>query len=476
MNIDKRNFSNFNDKKSFPGKIDTATNEYHFPALFHIDSSGNTRKWEIKIRLVKGSPKKYGIDWDLLIDDTVPIKKKYLDNEEIPDGTISQVWAEVGVIGGKQTRHAPSYPEIKNAGKSNERNVFEQGLVDARTLYLKKIENGLQTASNFKKEKIYKKDKLEKNIKYFPMLVRKFQDEKDHLEYPLYVQPKLDGSRCIAFLNKTPKKNPTIENVIMYSRQKKNFSGFDDIKEELLPALIDMWDFDKNESVYIDGELYKHGMSLQTISGAVRNPNRSEMPEYKGIKFWVFDAFYPHRLNLTFNDRIYILEDIFNSLGHPKHIIHVPTIMAISEANQEKLYKQYLNKKYEGIILRNISSLYLTHPTKNSMTIRSKYVLKRKMTYSDEFEVVDFDQGKKGRDKEAIMWILKTHGTNKLFSATPKNITYEERYKLYKDAMVDNKKGFKNKFKGRMMTVEYEDLSKDEIPLRAKSIGFREHI
>jgi hypothetical protein len=88
--------------------------------------------------------------------------------------------------------------------------------------------------------------------------------------------------------------------------------------------------------------------------------------------------------------------------------------------------------------------------------------------------VVDFDEGKKGKDKGAIIWILKTHDTDKQFNATPKNTTYEERYKLYKEAIAE--KGFTNKFKGRMMTIEYEDLSKDEIPLRAKSIGFREHI
>ena len=102
------------------------------------------------------------------------------------------------------------------------------------------------------------------------------------------------------------------------------------------------------------------------------------------------------------------------------------------------------------------------------------------MTYSDEFEVVDFEQGTKGRDKGAIMWVCKTNqatnGTNKLFSVTPKNTTYEERYKAFKEANANNKKGFNTKFKGRMMTVEYEDLSKDNVPLRAKAVGFREHI
>ena len=468
MELDKRDYTNFSDKKSFPGKIDKNTNEYHFSPLFNTDSHKNVRKWEIKVRLIKPSKKKlnHGIDWNVLEDDTIPIKKEYLNNTPIPNGVITQVWVETGVINGKQTRHVPSYPTIKNEGKSNERNTFEQGLVNARTLYLKKLENGSQTNKDFNTVKI-----KQKNTKYFPMLVRKFADEKKNLVYPLYVQPKLDGARCIAYLDKSPNKNTTEKNIIMYTRQKKDYCGFDKIKKDLLSVLIDMYDFGKNESVYIDGELYKHGLDLQTISGAVRNPKRDEMKKYEGIQYWVFDLFYPST-ELTFEDRMGYLEDFFDIVSDSCNIVQTPTHEVKTEAEQEKLYKSYLKKKYEGIILRNSSSLYLTHPTKNNMSIRSKFVLKRKMTFDAEFEVVDFTQGSKGKDKGAIIWILKTHTTNKNFNATPKNITYQERYELYKDAL-DN---FEDKYKNRLMTIEYEDLSKDKIPLRAKSVGFREHI
>jgi hypothetical protein len=480
MSADKRQFSDFT---KFPGFIDKTTGSYVFPPLFHTDSNGKTRIWSIIIRLIKGVEKKYSHDWDLLLDDTVPIKPSYVDGTDIPDGTIAQVWVETGVVSGKISRHSPTYPKVKNAGKKNERNQFEQGLVLARSQYLKRCENGLRPENEFKQMNSKKAKKAlvgGKNIKYFPMLVRKFDNEKKHLTYPLYVQPKLDGARMVAFLNKSPNCDPTINNVVLYTRQKKEYVGFDKIREELLQALIDMWDFSSNQSIYVDGELYKHGLNLQTISGAVRNPKRDEMPQYKGIKFHVFDIFYPSNLDIEFNTRVEYIDDLFSAMGSskkgPECIEKVKTIYVKSDSDQEKLYKQFLNKKYEGIILRNATSLYLAHPTKNSMKIRSKFVLKRKMTYSDEFEVVDFEEGTKGRDKGAIMWVCKTHDTNKLFSVTPKNTTYEERYKVFKEANANNKNGFDIKFKGRMMTVEYEDLSKDKIPLRAKAVGFREHI
>lgn len=469
MNLDKKDFKSFNNKNIFPGSIDNTTGEYHFPLLYHIDSKNNMRHWGIKIRLIKGIAKKYGIDWDLLKDDTVIIQKKYLDDTSIPENTISQMWVESGVINGKLTRYEPSYPEIKNEGHSNERNVLKQALVEARSIYVKKIENGFSVT-----KPINNKNFIEKFTKYFPMLVRNYNDESKHLEYPLYIQPKLDGARCIIYLDTDPAHKCTYKNVIMYSRQKKDFVGFDEIKKSLLPVLCEFYNHDDNESIYLDGELYKHGLNLQTISGAVRNPNRDNIELYKDIQFWMFDIFYPSKLiNYPFYKRYAILNDIFLILIKTKKIKKVPTHLIETEAEQNNIYKKYIAKKFEGIILRNSESLYLTHPIQNNMNIRSKYVLKRKMTYSDEYELINFTEGKKGKDKGAIMWILKTKDNHE-FHATPKNITYKERYEIFNLCSSNNY--FNINYKGRMMTIEYEDLSKDSIPLRAKSIGFREHI
>jgi ATP-dependent DNA ligase len=470
MSADKRNFSDFT---VFPGEINKTTGSYDFPDLYHSDSNKNDRIWSIKVRLVKGNEKKYSIDWDLMEDNTIPVKSSYLKTTDIPEGTISQMWVETGVIGGKSTRHTPTYADEKHVGQSNERNTFKAGLVTARSLYLKKLDNGMRPKHIF----YSKSTKTIKHTRYFPMLVRKYDNEKKNLIYPIYVQPKLDGARCIAYLDVHPNKNPTFENVILYTRQKKDYIGFEKLRKELLPALTDMYDLGQSESAYIDGEFYKHEMPLQTISGAVRNPKRDSMPKYSGIQYHVFDVFYPSRASLSFENRIEHIDDLFASLGsNPEEVVQVPTLYAKTQIAEEKIYKDFLKKKYEGTIVRNATSAYLTHPTKTGMSIRSKFVLKRKMTYSDEYEVVGFEQGTKGRDKGAIIWQCQTKKPHKIFSATPKNITYEERYALYKKSINNNNAGFNKNFKGRMMTVEYEDLSKSNVPLRAKAVGFRDHI
>ena len=473
-----RNFSEFSNKKYFPGNINKITGSYNFPSLYHTDDKNNIRIWQISIRLIKGNKKKYSIDWDLLHDNTVPIKQSYLKNEDIPSGTHAQYYVETGVIGKKITRHPPSYSECKNKNKKNERNIFEQALVLSRTKYLKKLDSG------FNINKL--NNQINTSKKYFPMLVHKYDEKKNNLIYPVFAQPKLDGTRCVIFLDKPSDKSInqcTIDNIVMYTRQQKDYVGFTNIKLQLLPVLINLWNIDKNESIYLDGEFYKHGENLQTISGAVRNANRENIDAYKNIQYWMFDVFYTS-VSLKFVERLDILENIFKSGNSLKKtdklelIVKTPTHIINDNKELDKLYNQYIKDKYEGIIIRNSDSLYLTHPTKESAKIRSKYVLKRKKRYSNEYELVSFKQGLKGRDIGAILWVLKTVDSKKkehLFNATPKNTTYVERYKIFKN-LNNNKNLFNEEYKGRLMTIEYEDLSKNNVPLRAKAIGFREHV
>ncbi len=467
MSSDKRQFSNFT---KFQGNILNESGEYAFPVLYHKDSNDNMRMWKINIRLIKGNINKtptYKIDWDVMKDNTIPIIPSYLNNIDIPANSIAQMWVETGVINGKISRHIPTYPKPKNIGKKNERNSLEQALVLSRSQFLKKINMGLTTTPN-------KNVKINASTMYFPMLVHKYENEKKRLNYPLYVQPKLDGARVIAFLTKKPQSNPTYKDVKLYTRQKKEYIGFDSIRKDLLEPLCDLWNIRDNESIYVDGEFYKHGMNLQIISGAVRNPKRKCIKKYKGIKFHVFDAFYPSNNDDTFQDRINILNDLFELIDSSE-IVLVKTMLVKNEKDQELLYNKYLKKEYEGTILRNVDSLYLTSPTNNSSKIRSKFVLKRKPKFRDEFEIVGFNQGTKGRDIGAIIWQCKLHDSDKTFTATP-NIPYDERYKLFKLLKKNKQSIFISKYKNRMMTIEYEDLSTDGTPLRAKSVGFREHI
>jgi hypothetical protein len=78
----------------------------------------------------------------------------------------------------------------------------------------------------------------------------------------------------------------------------------------------------------------------------------------------------------------------------------------------------------------------------------------------------------KGRNQNAIIWICSTKDGNQ-FNCDPKNMSIEARKALYADFQSHPHK-FENKFKGLMMTVQYEEKNiKTGIPQRAKALGIR---
>ena len=308
------------------------------------------------------------------------------------------------------------------------------------------------------------------------MLAKPFKDGEKHIKYPLYIQPKLDGVRCITFLQK-PDSSP--QHVIMYSRTKKDFPSLDYLKEILYPYLNKLFDKEKKQSIFLDGELYKHGKKLQDISGDSRNSKvKSNKNEYH-----LYDCFYPLELDTNFATRHKQMEKIFEAINADakaadkedaknntaKYIKMVETKLIKDSKEQQKEFDHFIKNGYEGAILRNSKGYYLSDQHKTGSFLRSKDLVKMKKKETDEFEVVGFTEGKRGKDIGAIIWQCITPNGYE-FNITPKDMTYEERYKLFKKA----KKNFAQ-FKGRMLTVEYEDLSKNGVPQRAKGLVFRDY-
>ncbi len=466
MASDKRSFSGFAD---FAGSINKDTNNYEFPMLFVVSDSGKTRQWAVYVRLIKSASKNAAEtkkqNWNLLLEDQVPIKQEYLEDDIIfPDGLLAQVWTESGFVGMKISRSAPTYTDIKNKGKKNERNVFHQALVVARGKYLTKIQEGSVEKANLK---IREKKEI-KDAKFFPMLAKNAKDFKK-INYPIYLQPKLDGVRCLTYLDKNPARGKvTVEDVIMYSRQKKEYpsnSSTIAIKEALLDVLINNYDEKAGESLYFDGELYSHGKSLQTLNSATRGTIQNDIKE----NYHVYDMFYPSYTTETFKERNELLSKIYEEMSPEQKdtIKLVPTHLVQTQKENDDLYRSYLDEKYEGVMIRNPNSHYAKNATKNSAALRTKNLLKRKEVYDGEYEVVDFTSGKMGKDVGALIWICQTPGGDK-FNVVP-NLSYEARYALYKDCQ----KNFVAKYKNRMLTIEYRSFSDNGIPSHAKAVDFR---
>ena len=81
----------------------------------------------------------------------------------------------------------PSLCLGKNLGKANETSPAEQAVKEAQALYKKKLKEG------------YKEDlsAIDDEGFFEPQLAKQFEDYKDKVKYPLALESKLNGIRCI---------------------------------------------------------------------------------------------------------------------------------------------------------------------------------------------------------------------------------------------------------------------------------------
>lgn len=459
MTSDKRDFTNF---KEFPHDEDGPLHVHAFPPLYNIDANNNLRKWTVFVRLIK-TPRTFisDNDWNLMAETHVELNDKYYEvGAKIMPSILAQVWAETGIVQNltnpadtgtkyKMMRTSPTYiNEVANLGHANERNVFQQALIMARSDYEKKCSLGYSTNPTRETPK----DKM-----YFPMLAEKLDDVE--MNYPAYIQPKLDGVRCIIYLDKRS------GNVMAYSRTKKPFVSIDYIKEALKRHLYDLYDDAANESIYLDGELYRHGASLQEISGVSRNAANAANDARNS--YYIYDCFYPSEMFAGFAHRNKQLQQLFGAMTEQEqtYVKYVPTFKVASYDDAFKLYNKFRAEKYEGAMLRSINGEY--KGSLHGKQPRSRDLVKLKPIHNAEYKCVGFTEGR-GKDKGKVIWVCET-ADGVQFNVTPKSITYDERARLYKECVAK----FDELYSGVMLTVEYQDLSKNRVPLRAKSLGFR---
>ena len=123
-------------------------------------------------------------------------------------------------------------------------------------------------------------------------------------------------------------------------------------------------------------------------------------------------------------------------------------------------YKKVVDDGYEGVIYKSENKPYEFDFNKEK---RSSWYLKRKKQDDAEYPIVGFSQGK-GKDLGCVVFELQSE-SGKTFNCVP-NGTYDYRKKLYTKAV----ESFDSSFKGKLAKVVFDDLSKDNIPLRGRIV------
>lgn len=280
-----------------------------------------------------------------------------------------------------------------------------------------------------------------------PMLAHTFTFESigkrgKNIQFPCYVQPKLDGIRCMAYLDNNG-------SVIMESRKGVPLHFMDNIRTEIGRILT------ATPHVCLDGELYTHDLPFEVISGIVRLKDtkkitNAQKEHIEKLKYCVYDCIDKNNLEAPFIDRYNLIR---NAVANPP-VIQVLT-QTINHPNViEEKHNEYVALGYEGIMLRNVTSKY-------EIDKRSKDLQKFKKFKEEEFRITGFHEGS-GDDKGCVIWeCITTNG--KEFSVEPVG-TREHRKKLFNRAST---------FITCFLTVKFFEYTKDGVPRFPKGKDIR---
>ena len=314
----------------------------YLPTLYKVTATGKTQVWTIMLRLYSGK------------DKIVNIKKKYL-KKKLPDKYYSLIISRYGQEDGKIQEASIEITEGKNIGKSNETNVFEQGIKEMLSTWTQKIER--------KGYSLSKEDSKEQKIK--PMLLAKYDDFGGRLEFPIMVQPKLDGVRSICHYD------PSVGYFRFYSRNELEQFKYPVELKKIRSELNKNKFLKENPNVWLDGELYSNKLTFEEITGIVgksNEPTEESLKKQKKIKFHVFDIFDLNNLQMPYKDRYKCYTKL---LKDNKYVVPVKAYSVKNDNEVHKYFKEFLKEGNEGLVARDLGGLY-------ELNSRSKKVLKLK--------------------------------------------------------------------------------------------------
>jgi DNA ligase-1 len=238
----------------------------------------------------------------------------------------------------------------------------------------------------------------QENIK--AMLAHKYNEDK--ADYPAYIQPKLDGVRCL-FTAKGA-----------FSRADNQFMNVQHIEQALKPF------FAKNPTAVLDGELYNHGLKddFEKIISLVKKkkPTKDDRVEAAElVEYHIYDVASMTIANYT--TRLNYINSISNFQWN--HILRrVDTKVALDFDDALKMHKKNLKLGYEGSIYRSFEGKY--------KGTRSWDLMKFKDFHDAEAHIVGYEEGKGKREGTLGKFFMQDDDGNKFGCPPGKGYNYKD--------------------------------------------------
>lgn len=340
-----------------------------------------------------------------------------------------QIWTEGSTVytrWGKVGTDKPltdSYEAVaKNVGRANETTPEKQAHLEAQSKFDKQI----------RLKYVRSQEEADAHINIKPMRAYTLDEKRaKKLQFPVCIQPKFNGVRCMAYPLPSGK-------IRLMSRGGKDYT-LPHIQQELIQRIT--------PGMCLDGELYVHGMSLQTI----RHHIETYSEESVAVQLHCYDytAIPPTKANWT--QRMECLDSWFARTHWLHYTVQSPCLCAHNMDEIRIHHDAWVKLGYEGAMVRTMKGIY-------RMAAKSVDLLKVKMFQDDEFEVVDWDIGKDGVIKYTC---VQEDGLK--FEVRPMG-NEAERKQLLMSADEDV---------GRLLTVRFQERSDDNIPLHGRGVAFR---
>jgi len=384
-----------------------------YPPIFGKDKTGKIRIWKASVFSFQSSSKSISV-------------------------------VQHGVYEGKLQVDTREYTEGKNIGKKNETTPLQQCISELEKKRKDKIEKECYSEI-FPGRELSVESQTQSNPqsqplrKVFPMLANKYEPNVSKkrgggIVFPCFVQPKLDGLRCVIYL---------VDGKPVYqSRTGGVFAVLQHLDSSIMQVLS------RHPTMVLDGELYTEQIPFEELAGIIKKKtlNDQDKQRIKYIQYHIYDLIIP---NMPFRERLSTLQQIIPSSISIQEanmdIVQVPTYLANTPTDFREKFSEYVAKGYEGIMLRNTEGLYQEN-------YRSNDLMKYKEFFEGEYLIVDFKEAT-GRDAGTVIWECETPEGRK-FSVRPRG-TYEARREWFCNA---------KSFVGKQLTVIYQELSEMGVP------------
>jgi DNA ligase-1 len=328
---------------------------------------------------------------------------------------------ESGLVDGAKVKHEKVCTG-KNIGKSNATTPEEQAVLQAESKVAEKLTEGY----------FYTLEEAKSTEVILPMLADDYKEKGKKVDWlQAYVQPKLDGMRCLIIV-----KNGQVR---LLSRAGKDIITMQHIIDAIKPMIT------ATSNYILDGELYAHGLNFQENMRLLKKVRPGETEK---ICYNIYDIVSVKPFIERFSFAKLVVEKCNSNL-----VKLVETIQISGEHDLMVDHVKFLAAGYEGTMIRHGNSGYESNK-------RSSSLLKYKDFKDISLPIVDITPNEAN----------PLHGTpvfelgGKQFKAGLK-MSHAEREEFLTN---------RTNYIGKMGELRFFEYSEEGIPRFPVMVGFRE--